>query len=130
MALPRFGMSGELELKHALSALGMPLAFDEARADFSGMLKGGEPFYLSGVVHKVFVDVNEEGTESAAATGVTLEARSLQADRPVFRADHAFVFLIRDRHSGQMLVLGRLADPCGGPAGPLPRRKEGTSDER
>ena len=69
-----FRMSGELELKHALSALGMPLAFDEARADFSGMLKGGEPFYLSGVVHKVFVDVNEEGTESAAATGVTLES--------------------------------------------------------
>ena len=127
VAFPRFQILADLELKPALSALGMSLAFNEAQADFSGMREGGEPLHLSEVVHKAFVDVNEEGTEAVAATGTTFRARSLQADRHVFRADHAFVFLIRDQHSGQLLVIGRFTGPSLGPTEPYPGGKEGKS---
>ena len=130
VALPRFRMTAELELKQALSELGMPLAFDEARADFSGMLEEDEELSVSDVVHKAFVDVNEEGTESAAATGTTLKPRGLAAAPPLFRADHAFLFLIRDRRSDQLLVLGRLADPRGGPGETTPEGKDGRSAVR
>jgi len=109
--LPRFKLTEELLLNEVLSGMGMPLAFDSARADFSGM-DGGDELYISAVVHKAFVEVNEEGTEAAAATGVALAGRAMPVQRPpVFRADRPFVFLIRDTRSGSILFMGRVTDP-------------------
>jgi serpin B len=99
----------------------MPLAFTRFQADFSG-INGYEPpdeesLFLSAVFHKAFVEVHEEGTEAAAATAavVTRDGAALWPTKPppvpIFRADHPFVFAIRDRKSGAILFLGRMADP-------------------
>ncbi len=108
--LPKFKMTSQLSLAETLASMGMPDAFG-ANADFSGM-DGTKTLYISDVIHKAFVDVNEEGTEAAAATAVVMRLTSaLPTPLPVFRADHPFVFLIRDKHSGSILFLGRIVDP-------------------
>jgi len=109
--LPRFKLTAQFRLDQPLTALGMGDAFREGVADFSGM--DGRPnwLYIGAVLHKAFVEVNEEGTEAAAATAVIMPARALPRPDPVFRADHPFVFLILDRASGSVLFMGRLADP-------------------
>ena len=92
--------------------MGMSDAFGP-KADFSGM-DGTKLLYISGVFHKAWVEVNEEGTEAAEATVVGMAPRAVMrppAPPPVFRADHPFVFLIRDTRSGSLLFLGRLAQP-------------------
>jgi serpin B len=90
--------------------MGMTDAFSSA-ADFSGMT-GGRDLFISAVIHQAYVDVNEEGTEAAAATGVTMKLTSMAPGKvPVFRADHPFLFLIRDTHSGSILFLGRTMNP-------------------
>jgi serpin B len=109
VAFPKFTFTSEFSLADTLAAMGMPDAFSSA-ADFSGM-DGTKTLYVSAVVHKAFVDVNEEGTEAAAATGVGISRTSLPQRTPVFRADRPFLFLIRDRRSGSVLFLGRVADP-------------------
>jgi serpin B len=108
VALPRFKMTSEFSLAETLAAMGMPLPFS-AGADFSG-LDGMKDLFVSAVVHKAFVDVNEEGTEAAAATGVVATLAAARIN-PVFRADHPFVLLIRDRRTGSILFLGRVTDP-------------------
>ena len=119
--LPRFKLTwGTVNLCAQLTALGMPLAFTRFQADFSG-INGHQPpneeaLFISAVFHKAFVEVNEEGTEAAAATaGLMPETAALRRSRPppvpIFRADHPFLFAIRDRKSGAMLFLGRIADP-------------------
>ena len=110
VALPRFKTTAEFSLKDALVAMGMADAFDPGKADFSGMT-GAKDLYISAVVHKAFVDVNEEGTEAAAATGVVMAGERAPAPAPVFRADHPFLFLIRDTKTGAILFLGRILDP-------------------
>jgi serpin B len=92
----------------------MRLAFSEKSADFSGMDTMNELF-LWAVIHKAFVDVNEEGTEAAAATGAVMKARALiRVQEPaIFRADHPFVFMIRDNRSGSILFVGRVTNPLG-----------------
>ncbi|MDB6064209.1 MAG: proteinase inhibitor serpin [Pedosphaera sp.] len=108
--LPKFKLTSQFDLVKTLSDLGMPSAFSTS-ADFSGM-DGARDLFLSAVVHKAFVDVNEEGTEAAAATGAVMAMTSAQPRPiPVFRADHPFLFLIRDTHSGSILFIGRLVDP-------------------
>ena len=112
VSLPKFKMTREFELGRTLAAMGMPQAF-ASDADFSGMT-GHRDFAISDVIHKAYVDVNEEGTEAAAATAVTMRAMAMRAPTqppPVFRADHPFVFLIRDHHSNSILFMGRLTDP-------------------
>jgi serpin B len=110
--LPRFKVTEELFLNPVLSGMGMPLAFEAEHADFSGMDDGKGPgLYIAAVVHKAFVEVNEEGTEAAAATGVAMAARGGYRPPEVFRADHPFVFLVRDTRSGSILFIGRVADP-------------------
>ncbi|HXC99556.1 MAG TPA: serpin family protein, partial [Verrucomicrobiae bacterium] len=98
--LPKFKLTQQFALADTLAAMGMTDAFSPS-ADFSGM-DGARDLYISAVIHKAFVEVNEEGTEAAAATAVTVSAMAIA--RPmseyVFRADHPFVFLIRDIHSG------------------------------
>jgi serpin B len=110
--LPKFKLTAEFELSGALGSLGMPLAFSQ-QADFSGMCDQ-EKLFISAVIHKAFVDVNEEGTEAAAATAVAMRAMAIRPspEEPVeFRADRPFVFLIRDQRTDSILFLGRLANP-------------------
>ena len=109
VTLPKFKTTAEFRMDKELSALGMKQGFTPS-ADFSGLNGRKDDLYISFVVHKAFVDVNEEGTEAAAATGVgvtTLSARIKQ----VFQANHPFVYLIRDTKTGGVLFVGRLADP-------------------
>jgi len=108
--LPKFKMTCEFSLAGTLAAMGMPNAFTMA-ADFSGM-NGRKDLYISAVVHKAFVEVHEEGTEAAAATGVVMTTKAMPTPPPVFRADHPFLFLIRDNHSGSILFLGRMMNPA------------------
>lgn len=111
VTLPRFKASGEYELSKPLAGLGMTDAFAMDKADFSGMVSGSAgQLCLSAVAHKAFVDVNEEGTEAAAATGAVMVARAVPRVAE-FRADRSFVFLIRDIKSGAILFLGRLLNP-------------------
>jgi serpin B len=112
LTLPKFKMTRQFELQDSLGAMGMTLAFD-AHADFSGMT-GNRDLFISAVIHKAYIDVNEEGTEAAAATAVVMRsmlARMQQPAPPVFRADHPFIFLIRDNRSGGILFMGRVSDP-------------------
>ncbi|HYB41884.1 MAG TPA: serpin family protein [Candidatus Methylomirabilis sp.] len=113
VTLPRFKVTAEFQLRNALTALGMPLAFSPGGADFSGMATG-EPLALSAVIHKAYVDVNEKGTEAAAATATTVATTSLRPAEPEpvqFRADHPFFFVIRDNGTGSLLFAGRLVEP-------------------
>ncbi len=109
---PKFKLTAQFSLGHALAALGMPDAFAAGKADFSGM-DGSRELFIGAVIHKAFVEVNEEGTEAAAATAVVMMATSMREPEPVpvFRADHPFLFLIRENRSGSILFCGRLADP-------------------
>jgi serpin B len=118
VTMPRFKMTQEFQLEEPLTALGMGVAFDKGKADFSGMTetkgKTGPGFVISAVIHKAYVDVNEEGTEAAAATAVVMVgamASMRPPPTPVFRADHPFVFLIRDNKSGGILFMGRVEKP-------------------
>jgi serpin B len=118
--LPRFKFTwGTVNMGDQLTALGMPLAFDQSRADFSG-INGHTPpdeqaLFISAVFHKTFIEVNEEGTEAAAATAATARVitsmYSTPPRVPVFRADHPFLCAIRDRKTGAILFLGRISNP-------------------
>ncbi len=104
--LPRFKTTCRFNLGDELVAMGMPLAF--GGADFSGM-NGGKDLFISRVIHQAFVDMNEKGTEAAAATAVIMR----KGLPPEFRADHPFLFLIRDNRSGSILFFGRAMNPLG-----------------
>jgi len=111
VSLPKFRSEATFSLAKTLAAMGMPAAFTD-RADFSGIsAKGG--LAISEVAHKAFVDVSERGTEAAAATGIGIQALAMHMpERPiVFRADHPFLYLIRDTRSGAILFIGRLLNP-------------------
>jgi serpin B len=117
--LPRFKINwGTKNLKDILIDLGMTLAFDLDQADFSG-INGCQPpskeaLLVAGVFHKAFVEVNEKGTAAAAATGIMGIERGPPRTPPpvaIFRADHPFLFAIRDRWTGAVLFLGRTIDP-------------------
>jgi serpin B len=110
VTIPKFKMTSKFSLQGVLGAMGMRDAFSTA-ADFSGMT-GDRDLFISDVIHQAYVDVNEEGTEAAAATGVVMRLTSAIPDQtPVFRADRPFIFLIRDDQSGSILFLGRVMDP-------------------
>jgi serine protease inhibitor len=112
VTLPRFKVTATFDLNRPLVDLGMSRAFSRDGADFSGMVKA-PPVFVSAVVHKAYVDVNEKGTEAAAATGATVVQLSARppGSPAVFRADHPFFFLIRDSRTGSILFAGRLTDP-------------------
>jgi serpin B len=107
--LPRFEISSPFRLEAALMSMGMVDAFRDA-ADFSGM-DGSKALTLRAVLHKAFAAVTEEGTEAAAATAVAMQLIGLSSPLPVFRADHPFVFLIRENSTGSILFLGRVVNP-------------------
>jgi serpin B len=110
--LPRFTMTTQFELSKELQALGMTDAFTRT-ADFSGIsASAGNRLAISAVIHKAFVDVNEEGTEAAAATAVTMvRSAAVPGNRAEFRADHPFLFMIRHEPTGSILFLGYVNNP-------------------
>jgi len=121
--LPRFKLETKYALEKPLRAMGMARAFEDPRlpngAQFEGMSASEDPaqrLYVSKVLHKAFVEVNEKGTEAAAAAAV-LTARPTEAVpqsvpfTPTFRADRPFVFLIRDVRTGSILFVGRMMNP-------------------
>ncbi|MBW2256513.1 MAG: serpin family protein [Deltaproteobacteria bacterium] len=109
LILPKFEMTYDLSLSETLRDLGMTSAFEPLSADFSGMADLVEgSLFISDVVHKAYVKVDEEGTEAAAATGVVVGVTSAPIG---FQADHPFLFLIRDDLTGSILFMGRVADP-------------------
>ncbi|HJZ69256.1 MAG TPA: serpin family protein [Blastocatellia bacterium] len=113
IAVPRFKVEYELLLNDALKALGMGIAFDPVRADLSGIAKTQENAYISRVKHKTFAEVNEEGTEAAAATSVEVTLTSAMQPRKTFRmiVDHPFFCAIRDNKTGTLLFMGWISDP-------------------
>jgi serpin B len=102
--LPRFKFETKYMMGKDLAEMGMPTAFTGS-ADFSGMSDGG--LFIGHVVHQAYIDVNEEGTEAAAATGVVM----VESMSEVFRADHPFIFTIQDGDTGLILFMGRVMDP-------------------
>jgi serpin B len=109
--LPRFSMTwGAENITPHLRALGMQDAFVKGAADFSG-IDGTRDLLISSVFHKAFVDVNEEGTEAAAATGVVVGVTSVPPPPEEFRADRPFLFLIREKKAGTILFMGRVTEP-------------------
>ena len=109
--LPRFKTTCRFQLNDTLVEMGMRDAFDIVRANFAGMDGRPDNLYISAAIHKAFMEVNEEGTEAAAATAVVMTERAMPARPPTFRADHPFVFLIREIRTGSILFAGRISDP-------------------
>ncbi len=108
--LPKFKIAAEFELKQTLSQMGMDMAFSKENANFSRMNGNSQGLYLSAVVHKAFVDVNEVGTEASGASGAIAGSRST-APPASFRADRPFIFFIQDNESDSILFLGRVVNP-------------------
>ncbi|MGH7739620.1 MAG: serpin family protein, partial [bacterium] len=119
--IPKFKFSfGTVELKPFLVDMGMGDAFNRGVADFSGMSKlaPGEHIYIQKVLHKAFVNVDEKGTEAAAATAVIVGAHPCCMVIPIipkiihlFNADHPFLFIVRDKKTNSILFIGKVADP-------------------
>ena len=108
--IPKFKFETKYMMKEDLKSMGMPTAFDDVAADFSGMT-GDKSLYIGAVIHQAFVDVNEEGTEAAAATAVIMTLKSAMPMQKVFRADHPFIFMIQQKDTGNILFMGRVNNP-------------------
>ncbi len=111
--LPKFKMETSYTLSETLATMGMPTVFDPVAADLSG-ISSADPLFISTVMHKAFINVNEEGTEAAAATGMGVDSEALPTTvpfTPTFRADRPFIYLIRDTKTGAVLFLGRVLNP-------------------
>jgi len=117
--LPKFEITRKFGLKPELASMGMTDAFTPGAADLSG-INGKRDLFISDVVHKAFVEVNEEGTEAAAATGVIVGVTSVPPPPELFRADHPFMFLIRDNRTESILFIGRMTEPETTAAAPVP----------
>jgi len=113
LTMPRFEFESQFSLNDTLSNMGMPIAFSPYEADFSGM-NGGlgtERLFISDVVHKAFVAVDEAGTEAAAATAVIMSLAAVPEPPVEVTIDRPFVFLIRDIETGAILFVGRVLNP-------------------
>ncbi len=112
LTMPKFEFESDFNLKAAFQAMGMTDAFVWNTADFSGMT-GDRDLFISDVVHKAFVSVDEEGTEAAAATGVVIAPTAMPPDPDIeVKVDRPFIFLIRDIETGAILFLGRVTNPA------------------
>jgi len=112
VSLPKFKLTQQFQLKEMLTKLGVTDMFSEFKADFSGIISGPEKLYVSHVVHKAFVEVNEKGTEAAAATAVVMMARmAMPMINARFCADHPFLFMICHKKSSAILFMGRFVKP-------------------
>jgi serpin B len=112
--IPRFKFDTKMLMKKTLSEMGMPIAFSNY-ADFTGMEESRRDLKIDEVIHQAFVDVNEEGTEAAAATAVVMglipTMMSAGPRIPTFIADHPFIFIIQQKETGNILFMGRVSDP-------------------
>jgi serpin B len=108
--LPKLKIETKYMLNENLIKMGMPSVFDPELADLSG-IDGQKNLYVTDVFHKAFVEINEKGTEAAAATGITVSITSAGPQPETFRADHPFIFLIQDDRTGLILFLGKVVDP-------------------
>jgi serpin B len=112
--IPRFKFDTKMLMKKTLSEMGMPIAFSDY-ADFTGMEESRRDLKIDEVIHQAFVDVNEEGTEAAAATAVVMglipTMMSAGPRIPTFIADHPFIFIIQQKETGNILFMGRVSDP-------------------
>jgi serpin B len=114
VTMPRFGIESRADLADALIAMGMPLAFDVETADFSGIspIAFETGLYIKKVIHQANIDVDEKGTEAAAATAVVMATGGGPGTREiVFKVDRPFLFLVRDVPTGAILFMGRVVDP-------------------
>ena len=115
LSMPKFEFDSSARLGDPLKALGMTDAFDPVLANFDGMLDASatEPLFISEVVHKAFISLDEEGTEATAATAVIMAAGAgAPGDEPLeVRIDRPFIFLIRDTQTGAILFMGRVMNP-------------------
>ena len=111
LTMPKFGIETQADLAGVLAAIGMPLAFDPDRADFSGITTE-EKLVISKVVHQANIDVDEKGTTAAAATAVVMRATALPTDHVTLRIDRPFLFAVRDTLTGAILFLGRVTLPA------------------
>jgi serpin B len=109
LTMPKFEFESEFMLRDTLAALGMAEAFSE-QADFSGMT-GQRDLFISDVVHKAFVSVDENGTEAAAATAVIMKLTAAVEEPAEMTMDRPFIFLIRDLETGAILFVGRVVEP-------------------
>ena len=107
--IPKFKFETNYFLSETLSNLGMPTAFTNS-ADFSGMT-GTKDLKIDKVIHQAFIEVNEEGTEAAAATGVVMMVKMSRSPTPIFKADHPFIFIIQQNETGNILFMGRVSNP-------------------
>lgn len=110
LRMPKFEYESSFSLSDTLIGLGMPLAFDDGQADFSGMTDQQE-LYIGNVIHKAFVAVDEKGTEAAAATAVIMEGATAMMPENMLYIDRPFLFFIRDVETGQILFIGRVLNP-------------------
>jgi serpin B len=116
VVLPRFKVERSMELNETLQAMGMRRAFDPAGADFGALARprgghGAAGLFVERALQKVFVEVNEEGTEAAAVTGIVMTLSAESGPRATFIVDRPFLFLLRDEVTGADLFIGRVADP-------------------
>jgi serpin B len=109
LTMPQFEFDSEFGLKDTLAGMGMPIAFSGA-ADFSGMT-GNPELFISDVLHKAFVAVDEAGTEAAAATAVIAKLTAAPEQQAEVTIDRPFIFLIRDIETGAILFVGRVMNP-------------------
>ncbi|MFC5647851.1 serpin family protein [Paenibacillus solisilvae] len=111
--LPKFKLEYSKSLVAAMKALGMKQAFDAKQADFSGMTHLSKGFYVSNILHKAFIEVNERGTEAAAVTAVMMAGSAAPVKEPFeFRADRPFFFAIEDRTTGALVFMGSVSNPA------------------
>lgn len=110
IAIPKFKFDTKYTINDTLKAMGMPTPFDGDNADFSSM-DGSKRLFISFVIHQAFINVDEKGTEAAAATAVGISLQSAVLPSNIFRADHPFIFLIQEKKTGNILFLGKVVDP-------------------
>ena len=111
MKLPRFRFEYEVDLTDVLKTLGMEIAFTPGAADFSNLFVNIKA-WIDQVKQKSFIQVDEKGTEAAAATAVVMERKSMSLC-VMFRADHPFIFLIRHKPTNTILFMGKVMNPSG-----------------
>lgn len=110
IAMPKIELSYEIKLNDVLKSLGMEVAFEPFRADFTNLYRPGG-CYISKVKHKTYVKINEEGTEAAAATIVQIDRLSAGNTGFYMKMDHPFIFMIREKKSGTILFIGKIMNP-------------------
>jgi len=111
VSIPKFELETKYKLIPPLHKLGLNDAFDEIKADFSGITTS-EQLFITSALHKAFVDVNEEGTEAAAVTAIEVGIISIDPNPPpTFVADHPFIFVIQNNETGHILFIGKMTNP-------------------